>query len=297
MTAPRMTTLAQALSDAERRFVAAGIDSARADSRILMSHATGLDRAQVLTRPDAPLSSRALARLACMTERRVAREPVALITGLREFWSLPLKVTRATLVPRPDSETLIEAALAALPDRTWPYRVLDLGTGSGCLLLALLSELPNATGLGVDASRAALRVARTNARRFELAGRASFVAGDWGRALDARFDVILSNPPYVRDADWAVLDEDVRRYEPKAALLAGADGLDAYRALAPDVLRLLAPGGLFVGEFGLGQSTLVQRVLADVGLAVRAIHCDLSGIPRCLLATSDGNDGFAKLRI
>jgi release factor glutamine methyltransferase len=292
-----MTTLGQALSDAERRFAAAGIESARADSRILVGHAAGLDRAQVLTRSDAPLSSRAAARLACMTERRAAREPVALITGTREFWSLPFKVTRATLVPRPDSETLIEAALAALPDRTQPYRVLDLGTGSGCLLLALLSELPNATGVGVDASRAAVRVARTNAQRLKIAERASFVAGDWGGALDERYDVILANPPYVCDTDWAALDDDVKLYEPKTALLGGADGLDAYRALAPDVRKLLAPNGIFVGEIGAGQAAGAARILAQVGLTVRATACDLSGISRCLLATSGGNDGSAKLKI
>lgn len=292
-----MTTLGEALSEAERRFAGAGIESARADSRILAGHATGLDRAQVLARSDTPLEARALARFTCMTERRVAREPVALITGVREFWSLPFRVTRATLVPRPDSETLIEAALAALPDRALTYRVLDLGTGSGCLLLALLSELPNATGIGVDISRAALRVARANARRLELGGRATFVAGTWGRALTGRFDVILANPPYVPHADWAALDDEVRCYEPKSALLAGADGLDAYRALAPDVSRLLAPGGLFVGEIGIGQATEAERILSRVNLTVHEVRCDLSGIPRCLLATSGGNEGSSKLRI
>lgn len=292
-----MTTFAQALADTERCFAAAGIESARADSRILVQHATGLDRAQVLTRGDSALAPRAEKRLACMTRRRARREPVALITGTREFWSLPFRVTRATLVPRPDSETLIEAALAELADRTRAYRVLDLGTGSGCLLLALLSELPNATGLGVDASTAALKVARTNAARLKLAERTSFVATDWGAAVSGRFDVVLANPPYVTDQEWRSIDEDVRSFEPRTALMAGPDGLDAYRAIAPQLVRLLAPGGIFVGEIGAGQSEPASRVLSDAGLVLRATCCDLSGIPRCLLATFGGNGGIAKLRI
>jgi len=292
-----MTTLAQALAETERCFARAGIDSARADSRILVQHATGLDRAQLLTRGDASLEPRAAKRLACMTRRRARREPVALITGMREFWSLPFRVTRATLVPRPDSETLIETALAELPDRTRPYRVLDLGTGSGCLVLALLSELPNAIGVGTDVSAAALKVAQSNAQRLKLAKRASFVASDWGAGLGGPFDVIVANPPYVADDEWIALDPDVRFFEPRAALTAGPDGLDAYRALAPRLDRLLAPGGIFVGEVGAGQSAAASQVLIDAGLAVRAICCDLSGISRCLLATSAGNGGFSKLRI
>jgi release factor glutamine methyltransferase len=292
-----MITLAHALAETERCFAAAGIESARADSRILVQHATGFDRAQVLARGDALLEPRAEKRLACMTRRRTRHEPVALITGMREFWSLPFRVTRSTLVPRPDSETLIETALAELPDRTRAYRVLDLGTGSGCLLLALLSELPNATGIGVDVSASALKVAQSNAQRLKLAERSTFVASDWGAALEGRFDVVLANPPYVTDDEWTAIDRDVRLFEPRTALTAGPDGLDAYRAIAPQLGRLMAPGAIFVGEVGAGQATAAAHVLADAGLALNALCCDLSGIPRCLLATFGGNGGFAKLRI
>ena len=226
---------------------------------------------------------------------RAAHEPWALITGKREFWSLEFKVTRATLVPRPDSETLVETALGALCDRGARLRVLDLGTGSGCLLLALLSELPNASGVGVDASLAALEVAAANARTLGLAGRAGFVASDWGAALGATFDVILANPPYVATDEWERLEEDVRVFEPANALLAGADGLAAYRALAPQLGRLLAPDGFFVGEVGAGQAAAAAGVLVDAGLRIQGAQCDLSGISRCLLATFGGNDASAKV--
>ena len=290
-----MMTIAEALNETARRFQAAGIEGARAESRRALAHAIGTSPERVLFATDQALTERQLARLACAAGRRAAHEPWALITGKREFWSLEFKVTRATLVPRPDSETLVETALGALCDRGARLRVLDLGTGSGCLLLALLSELPNASGVGVDASLAALEVAAANARTLGLAGRAGFVASDWGAALGATFDVILANPPYVATDEWERLEEDVRVFEPANALLAGADGLAAYRALAPQLGRLLAPDGFFVGEVGAGQAEAAAGVLVDAGLRIQGAQCDLSGISRCLLATFGGNDASAKV--
>ena len=292
-----MTRLIEALRDSERRLADAGIDSARADSRILVSHATGIARDRLVVPAAATLAPEQLARITELTTRRVAHEPVALITGQREFWSLEFQVSRATLIPRPDSETLIEAVLERRPDRTERNRVLDLGTGSGCLLLALLSEFPNATGIGIDTSSDALALAAANAQALGFAGRTSFVEDDWGASLNEHFDVILANPPYIATGDWARLDDDVRFFEPQTALLAGTDGLDAYRALLPHVVRLLAPGGLFAGEFGAGQGPGVVDAAQTVGLNVIELKRDLAGIERCLLATGAENDGGTKLNV
>jgi release factor glutamine methyltransferase len=209
---------------------------------------------------------------------------MAYILGEKEFWSLPLAVAPGVLVPRPETETVVEAALGQIRDRTAPLRVLDLGTGSGCLLLALLSELPNASGIGIDASVTAHSVAEANAQRLGLAERARFVVADWGRELSGPFETIVSNPPYVREGDWAGLQPEIRDFESRAALLAGADGLDAYRALAPDCLRLLARDGTLALEIGQGQGDAVTAILAAHGLQVVERRADLSGIERCLVA-------------
>ena len=292
-----MTGLVEALRNTERRLADAGIESARADSRILVSQATGIARDRLVVPGDEALSPDRLARVAELTARRAAHEPIALITGRREFWSLEFRVSPATLIPRPDSETLIEAALDHCADRMARTRVLDLGTGSGCLLLALLSELPNASGIGVDASADALAVAAANAEALGLAGRASFAKDDWGSSLNERFDIVLANPPYIAISDWADLDEDVRLFEPQTALLAGEGGLDAYIALLPQVRRLLAPGGLFVGEFGAGQTAAVVEAARAAGWRLAGIRRDFAGIERCLLATDAENDGGQKLNV
>ena len=291
-----MTGLIEVLRETERRLADAGIESARVDSRILVSHATGIARDRLVVPAGVALSPEHRARIAEITARRAAREPVALITGRREFWSLEFQVNRATLIPRPDSETLIEAVLERRPDRMDHTRVLDLGTGSGCLLLALLSELPNATGLGIDASAEALAVAAANAQALGFAGRAAFAKDDWGALLNERFDVILANPPYIATDDWARLDDDVRLFEPQTALLAGPDGLGAYRSLLPHVVRLLAPDGLFVGEFGAGQAFGVVDAAQTAGLRVIELRRDLAGVERCLLATGTENDGGGKTK-
>jgi release factor glutamine methyltransferase len=193
-------------------------------------------------------------------------------------------VSPAVLIPRPDSETVVEAALSLIGDRSARLRLLDLGTGSGCLLLALLSELRGATGLGTDASEAALALARANATRLGLAPRAAFGCGHWGQALAGPFDLIVSNPPYVAQADWAALQPEIREFEPRAALLAGLDGLAAYRELAPDLARLLAPDGSACLEIGAGQADAVATILHSCGLRLAGRRRDLAGIERCLVA-------------
>lgn len=226
-----------------------------------------------------PVPEEARARFEALLARRRAHEPVAYITGTREFWSLPLAVSPAVLIPRPDSETLIEAARAALADAP-PASILDLGTGSGALLLAALSLWPEARGLGVDCSVEALAVARTNALRLGFAPRADFREGDWAAGLAGPFDLVLANPPYV--AEGADLPPDVACHEPASALLAGADGLDAIRRIVPDLPRLLAPSGVAALELDPGQVEAATALAAAAGMTVD-VRADLAGRPRALL--------------
>jgi release factor glutamine methyltransferase len=264
------------------RLAAAGIEDARSEAWLLLAIATGRSRAELVAGAPAPLDSAEEGRLEALAARRLAREPMAYILGEREFWSLPLQVGPAVLVPRPESETVVEAALAEVRERSAPLRILDLGTGSGCLLLALLSELPRASGLGIDRSAAALAIAESNARRLGLAGRAAFRHGDWGRGVAGPFDVIVSNPPYVATADAASLAPEVRAFEPEEALFAGPDGLGAYQALAPDCARLLADDGIACLEIGQGQAAAVEAIMRRQGLRLVSSRRDLAGIERCL---------------
>jgi len=277
-------TLAEAVRAIAARLAGAGIEDARREAWLLLAHATGRERADLLVRAGEALPAEPARRLEALARRRAAREPMAYILGGREFWSLPFVVRPGVLIPRPESETVVEAALADLADRKAPLRVLDLGTGSGCLLLVLLSELPDARGLGVDTSAAALAVAAENARRLGLAGRAAFRAGDWGAGLEDTFDLVVSNPPYIADAAFVGLMPEVRDYEPADALRAGADGLAAYRSLAPQLARLLAAGGRAYLEVGEGQAGVVAGILAACGLGTVAVRRDLAGIGRCLVA-------------
>ncbi|MFQ5763655.1 MAG: peptide chain release factor N(5)-glutamine methyltransferase [Rhodospirillales bacterium] len=277
-------TLGAWLADAADKLARAGVESPRLDARLLAGHGLGWDAARVLARPEHSLSAADGLGLDKLLARRERREPLAAITGRREFWGLDFAVTGATLVPRPDSETLVEAALASVPDRGARMRVLDLGTGSGCLLVALLSELPCARGLGVDASEAALAVARLNAKAQGLAGRARFRQGDWGAGIRGGFELVVANPPYVADPDFAGLAPEVARFEPRLALSGGADGLRCYRALAPWIGRLLVPGGRALVEIGAGQADAVAEILRRHGLRVVALHRDLAARPRVLEA-------------
>jgi release factor glutamine methyltransferase len=268
------------------RFKSESIDSAELDARILLGAVLGLDLTGIITAAGRLLTSDQSIRLEEFTRRRLAGEPVARIVGLREFWGLPLHLSPATLVPRPDTETLVELALEMLrasPPSGRPLRIADLGTGSGAILLALLSELPDAFGYGTDISIDALRTARGNAVHLGLASRAEFLACDYVAALAGPFDLIVSNPPYIRSADIPSLATEVRDHDPRRALDGGTDGLDAYRALIPQTARLLAPGGVLAVEVGEGQSADVERLMAAAGLTLEGPpKADLAGIPRAV---------------
>ena len=272
-----MGEIKQALRDAADRLVAVS-DTARLDAELLLAHALGVERDRLLLDPSRFVVP---AEFAALVERRMRHEPVAYILGHRDFWTIRLRVGPGVLIPRPDSETLIEAARDIFGE-AGPRTILDLGTGPGTLLLAALAEWPRATGVGVDASEAALAYARDNARALGLADRAALRRGDWGADETGPFDLILCNPPYIGDAE--VLMAEVAAHEPAAALFAGADGLDDYRRILPDLPRLLAPGGAVVLEIGASQHMLVSKLAETAGFAVRGRR-DLAGRDRALLLT------------
>jgi release factor glutamine methyltransferase len=269
-----------------QQFRAAGLDSASTDARILVGHALSLDHAALAAASDRPLGAEERKTIAALARRRLEREPVARIVGSKEFWSLALGINASTLVPRPETETVVEVALAAIDatgPRTRALRIADLGTGSGALLLALLSELPNANGVGTDTSFQALTMARTNAQSLGMT-RAAFVAGDMACPLGAPFDLIVSNPPYIASGEFAALAPEVRAFDPRSALDGGADGLDCYRSLSASAPARLKPGGALVVEIGAGQADAVARLFSAAGLALEPPQPDLNGIPRALLA-------------
>jgi release factor glutamine methyltransferase len=277
-----MTSVDQALLEAKAKLEAAGIDKARAEARVLLAHTLGLSAAQILIRGDDDLEAGSLRSFLNNVVRRADGMPLAYITGTREFWSLPLKVTPATLIPRPDSESLIELAVTLFKGRTVPETILDLGTGSGCLLLALLTEFKESKGVGVDISTEACHVAKANAATLELDDRSDWVTGSWSDLSPGRYDLIVSNPPYIRAGDIAALDVDVRDFEPANALDGGVDGLDAYRSLFPVAAKSLKDGGLLIVEIGIGQHADVADIAAANGLSAGPVKCDLAGIERGL---------------
>lgn len=264
-----------------------GIDAPELDARLIIECALGLDHAGLVAASTRILSAQEQRLVTVLARRRLAREPMARIVGAKEFWSLPLRIDAATLVPRPETETVVEAALAAIDGfggRARALRIADLGTGCGAILLALLSELPNAFGVGTDTSLRALAVARDNAHRLRLT-RATFVGCDMASALRGPFDVIVSNPPYIASADITALAPEVRYFDPRAALDGGADGLKFYRAIAATAPPLLASDGALVVELGAGQSGHVAAMFAAAGLAPLPPYPDLGGVPRALMAT------------
>ncbi|MBT5049935.1 MAG: peptide chain release factor N(5)-glutamine methyltransferase [Rhodospirillaceae bacterium] len=279
--------LSEALNQATGILADAGIGSARQDARLLLSHVSGFTRAQLVTESETSLDSAMQARFDDLIARRVGREPVSHLLGSREFWSLSFVVNKAVLDPRPDSETLVNAALDLFPDMDAPLSVLDLGTGSGCLLLSVLNERPHATGVGSDLSSSALEVASLNAERLGLARRARFVRGDWGAAINGIFDLILCNPPYISSVDMVGLEPEVANFEPHLALEGGEDGLVAYRRLLPEIKRLLSPTGTGIVEIGAGQAESVVRIMAECGLALIEVREDLAGIKRCIVCKVD----------
>lgn len=287
----------QALRTLTEQLGGAGIDTPGLDARVLLRHAAGLTATDLYAWPDEPVSPEALTRLAALADRRIAREPLARILGEREFWGLPFALAPATLVPRPDTEVLIEAAIAqharisaARPEDR--FRFADLGTGSGCIAVAFMHEARRRAGdldirgVGVDISPEAAATADRNARRNGVGECLSFVVGAWGTALPARmFDIILSNPPYIESATIADLDPEVREHDPWLALDGGPDGLDAYRAIFFDAPRLLRPGGAVIVEFGIGQGAAVAGIAAACGLSPAEPMRDIAGTERVIVAT------------
>jgi release factor glutamine methyltransferase len=263
---------------------AAGLDEPRRRARRLLAAALELSPAEIFARPERALGTAEDTRFTAMLRRAVAHEPLSRILEKREFWGLEFDLSADTLDPRPDSETLVEAVLARLPDRAAPWRFLDLGTGTGCLLLALLAEYPHAGGVGVDIAPGAARTAHGNAARLGVAHRARFVAADWLQAVAGEFDAVVANPPYIATADLAALPPEIREHDPLRALDGGADGLAAYRAIAAGLPRVLRPSGIFVAEIGRGQARGVAAILARHGLAVDGFARDLAGIIRCVVA-------------
>lgn len=284
-TAAGIVTVGAAVAAAAQRLDAAGVETPRLDVWLLAAHAAGIDPNRLRLHPGTRLDARQNAAFEALVVRRAAdRVPVSRLLGEREFWSLPFRLSSATLDPRPDSETVVEAALEHVGDRAAALRVLDLGTGSGCLLVALLHELPAAWGLGTDRSEAALATARDNAARLGLAGRACFVAADWAAPLAGRFDLVIANPPYVERAALARLAPEVARHDPVLALDGGVDGLDAYRAIAAALPALLAPDGHAVLEIGHDQAPAVDTLLDRAGLGRIGPRPDLAGRARCFVA-------------
>lgn len=275
-------TVAAARRALAARFRAAGLDTPDLDARLLVEAATGLTREALAAAPDHRLTRGQAEALKALADRRLAGESAAHILGRRAFWTLDLKVDERALAPRPETELVVEAGLERL-DADRPARVLDLGVGSGAILLAILAERPRAFGVGLDRSAAALSLAADNAARCGLSDRVAFIRGDWGAALGARFDLVVSNPPYITAGELASLPDEVRR-DPAPALDGGPDGLDAYRALAGALPALLAPGARAVLELGAGQSEAVAALMRAGGaLRVAGIRPDLAGIPRAMV--------------
>jgi release factor glutamine methyltransferase len=278
--------------ESARRALAAQLRSARfeeaeLDARILLGAALGLDLTGLIAQGARLLTETETSRLSQYAERRIAGEPVARILGTREFWGLPFRLSEVTLVPRPDTETVVELALEIFRDRqaSRQMRIADIGTGSGAILLALLHEIPGAVGVGTDLSLTALKTARDNAAALGLADRASFVACSYATALRGPFDLVVSNPPYIPSAEIPKLSIEVREHDPHLALDGGNDGYDAYRALIPQASERLAPGGALIVEAGQGQARNIETLMTAAALVVdRPPKADLAGIPRAVSA-------------
>lgn len=292
-----MRSVGAALAAARAAFAEAGIDTAALDARLLLSEAARLDTTALLARPERTLPADADARFSSHVARRLSGEPVGRILSLREFWGMPFRVGSATLEPRPDTETLVEAALQeARRLKSGPeFTICDLGTGTGAILIALLSELPEATGTAADVSPAAIGIARENAETLGVATRISFYVGDFAEGPDGPFDMVVSNPPYVRSADLAALPREVRDHDPRAALDGGADGLSAYRTIIGRAHGLLRQGGILAFEVGQDQAEAVSDLCAHGGLSVRRQVADLSGKARVVVAELSSDKAQCRL--
>jgi release factor glutamine methyltransferase len=280
-------TLGSILAEATATLSAAGFDEPRRRARRLVAGCLEITLTDLLSQTEQPLEFLALERIRRSLSRMAAGEPLTRILGWREFWGLRLALSADTLDPRPESETLVEAVLRRVGDRSAPLSILDLGTGTGCLLLALLSEFPTAVGIGVDIARGAVATARKNAVSLNFADQSRFFVGDWGSALSGRFSVIVANPPYITSEGLAGLPPEVVHHDPRLALDGGADGLAAYRRISADLPALLADGGVFAVEVGAGQAIAVAAILIAGGLTIDGVERDLAGIERCVVARHD----------
>jgi release factor glutamine methyltransferase len=267
---------------------AAGFEEPRRHARRLVASALAISRADLFGHPDRAVDEQQIGRIRAMLGRMVKREPLSRILGKREFWGLEFALSAETLDPRPETETVVEAVLRRNPERRAPLRFLDLGTGTGCLLLTLLAEFPAASGVGIDIAERAVRTAACNAVALGVADRALFLVGDWGAAVSAKFDAVITNPPYIASGELRLVPREVACYDPWRALDGGEDGLSAYRAIATHLPRLLASNGIFVTEVGIDQAEAVVAVMRTNGLDLDGIEKDLAGIPRCVIARPGG---------
>ena len=276
-------TRTEALAQARRRLVEAHIDGAALDARLLALEAFRIEAIELARAPEATVTDADVATLEALIARRIAGEPVSRILGVREFYGLPFRLSQATLSPRPETETLVDEALRVFAEKDAAPRILDLGTGAGCILLSLLHERPHATGVGVDLSHEAARAARANAVHLGLERRAQFIVGDWAASLTGNFDLVLSNPPYIPKRDIETLSPEVARHDPRLALDGGDDGLDAYRMIFADVRRMTRPGSVALLEIGHDQAAPLRRLAAAFGLPTPGILQDLSGKDRVVV--------------
>jgi release factor glutamine methyltransferase len=263
---------------------AAGFREPRRHARRLIAAALAISQADLFGHPDRAVDARQISLVRMMLGRVMQCEPLSRILGRREFWGLEIKLSAETLDPRPESETVVEAVMKRNPDRQAPLRILDLGTGTGCLLLALLTEFPRASGVGIDISEAAARTARYNALDLGFADRVLFLTGIWAGAVSGKFDAIVANPPYLASVDLRLLPPEVACHDPWRALDGGEDGLRSYSAIADDIPKLLSSTGIFVTEVGVGQADAVVRIMKANGLTIEAIEKDLAGFTRCVIA-------------
>ena len=276
-------TLVSLWTDVRKRLEAAGIDTPVLDARLLLEAGAGVSRLEIVTDPRREMSDAQVGAVNALTKRREAREPVSHILGRKHFWTLDLEVNADVLTPRPETEFVVEAGLQATSPADAPHRILDLGAGSGAIIFALLRDRPNATGIAIDISEGALEIARRNAEALGVADRLEIRQNDWAKGLDERFDLVVSNPPYIRTGDIDGLAPEVARFEPRLALDGGEDGFVAYRIIAAALPRLLKPGATFALEVGLGQAEGVKALVEAAGLTADEPRRDLAGIPRVVV--------------
>lgn len=279
-----MQILQLALIEAKKSLKESGCESAFLDAELLLAHCLGKSREFVIGRPEYMLSENEMEAYRSVITRRKNREPVAKIIGRKEFWGREFLVNGKTLDPRPDSESLIEAILETFPDKNSELNIIDFGTGTGCLLITALSEYQNSQGIGVDIDRDTLDIAKENAQKLGLAKRSKFILNDWAEGVTGKFDLIISNPPYIKNSDIEKLAPEVSVHEPYAALAGGDDGLDCYRLLAPSMKNLLKKHGHLIFEFGMGQEEAVKTIIEQYGLKFVSFKKDMAGVIRCIVA-------------